>query len=112
MAGVLIFRIDVSLLFANAHTVKQRILDQIEQSQGPVHLLILDLESSPMIDLSGAAMIEELCNAVESRDVQIRVAGAKGSVRQLLRSTMPGRFSGVDLSVDVGQIVHQQMSLV
>lgn len=105
--GVLIVRIDASLMFANAHTVKEDIMARLRAQKGKVKLLVLDLEASPLMDLSGADMIDQLAQALERDGIEVKVAGANASVRRLLGTLPSGRFAGIE-PASVAQLVGSQ----
>lgn len=86
--GVLILRFDAPLVFANAHTVRNRILDLVEYERY-VELVILDLETSPMVDVTAASMLGELDEDLEERGIAFRLANCTGEVRDMLNATYP-----------------------
>lgn len=82
--GVLIIRIDAPLIFANAELVKERVLDLIRQDPS-ISLVLMDLSSSPIIDVSASDMIVDLYNELTTSGIQIRIAEATWPVRRMLR---------------------------
>lgn len=103
--GVLVVRIDASLVFANAHVLEQAVLRRLREHSEPVRLLILDIESSPIMDLSGADMLRELAGVLEAEHVAFRVVGARGAERHLLRIVDPHRFGDLGPETDVAAVV-------
>lgn len=101
----LIVRLDASLVFANAHQVKQDILKRVHQHDAPVCLLVLDLEAAPTVDLSGAGMLEELADTLEAEGIEVRIAGARAAQRRLLRASSPHRFRRLEPATNVGRVV-------
>jgi sulfate permease, SulP family len=83
--GVLAFRPEASLIYVNADTVLETVLDRLARSED-VHLVVCDLSASPYVDLAGARMLHALHHELEGRGVALRVTGARGSVRDLLRA--------------------------
>jgi high affinity sulfate transporter 1 len=108
--GVLALRVDASVVFANAHTVKEDVLEQVRRHAEPVRLLVLDLESSPLLDLSGAGMLDELRAALEAEGITVKLAGAKAAARDLLRAEAPERFADLEPGLDVGRAVRAWLS--
>ena len=51
-----------------------------------VRLVICDLSASPYIDLAGSRMLHQLHGQLASRDIALRIVGARGRVRDLLRA--------------------------
>jgi sulfate permease, SulP family len=83
---VLIFRPEASLLYVNAETVLQAVQEQL-QSGGPgIRTIVCDLSASPYIDLAGSRMLRLLYGEVAPRGISLRVVGARGRVRDLLRA--------------------------
>lgn len=83
--GVLIFRVDSPMLFANAVTVKEQLNMHIDEQVPAVSLVILDLYSSPLLDVTAADMIRDLITDLSERSIQLRLANTTGQVRDLLR---------------------------
>jgi sulfate permease, SulP family len=93
--GVLIFRIEASLLYFNADNVRQTVLNRI-QTEGPVSLVVGDLSNSPYVDLTGARMLAKLSEDLAERGVVLRLAETHAEARDLLRAE--------DLEAKVGRI--------
>jgi high affinity sulfate transporter 1 len=100
--GVLIIRVDAPIIFANAEMVKDRILDIIIQDSS-FTLVLLDLSSSPIIDISASDMIVDLSSELTARGIQIRIAEATWQVRRMLR------LSGVEETI--GEEITQSTSI-
>ena len=58
--GVFIYRIDAPLIFANAESFKENFSKALAQEQRPIHLAIIDLQSSPITDVTAVDMIRDL----------------------------------------------------
>lgn len=82
--GVLIIRVDAPLIFANAATIKERILQEVHADPA-IRLVILDLEASPILDVTAADMLGDLNDDLIIRGVALRIAEATGRVRDLIR---------------------------
>jgi len=91
---VLIFRPEASLLYVNAETVLQAVLER-QRSAGPgVRMIVCDLSASPYIDLAGSRMLRLLHGEVTARGIGLRIVGARGRVRDLLRADGAGEMLG------------------
>jgi len=55
-------------------------------SDDEVRLIVCDLSASPYLDLAGSRMLNELHSELTTRGIKLRVVGAHGSVRDLLRA--------------------------
>lgn len=85
LSGVIAFRPEVSLLYVNADAVLGSILNCLA-GRTDIHLVVCDLSASPYIDLAGSHMLHELHSELAARHIKLRVIGALGRVRDLLRA--------------------------
>jgi MFS superfamily sulfate permease-like transporter len=85
LAGVIAFRPEASLLYINAETVLETVLQTLRTSSG-VRLVACDLSASPTIDLAGARMLRDLNDELASRQVEFWIVGAHAQLRDLLRA--------------------------
>jgi sulfate permease, SulP family len=83
--GVLIFRVEASLLYFNADHVRDSVLDRVAAAESPVRLVIGDLGSSPHVDIAGAEMLMAMRAALTSQGVRFQIVEARASVRDVLR---------------------------
>jgi high affinity sulfate transporter 1 len=85
--GLIVFRPEASLLYVNADSILESVLERVGKA-GPsdVRLVICDLSASPYIDLAGSRMLHQLHGQLASRDIALRIVGARGRVRDLLRA--------------------------
>jgi len=103
--GVLIIRFDAPLVFANAHTIRNRILDMVEYEKY-VELLVLDLETSPMVDVTASVMLGELDEDLEENGIVFRLANCTGEVRDMLKATYSrDRVGHISAGTTVNSIV-------
>jgi high affinity sulfate transporter 1 len=104
--GVAIFRVDASVIFANARTVKKVILESLDQVAGPVKIVVLDLASTPMLDITGMDMIDELSQQLYSRGITLKLANMTGQVRDTLaKSGFEKRFGRTPESRSIASIL-------
>ena len=79
--GLLIYRYDAPLCFANAEHFEQRCLEALEaeESRGvaPVRWLLLNAEAIVDIDSTAAAKLQELIDNLEQRGIQVALARVK-----------------------------------
>jgi SulP family sulfate permease len=78
--GVLVFRVDAGLFYANTNGVQDDLLERIEERTTPVDLVVFDLSSSPMVDLASVEMFEDLHRTLEPRGIDLRLAGVNEEV--------------------------------
>ena len=53
---------------------------------GPLERVVCDLSTSPVVDLAGADMLAQMYETLEKKGVRMRLAGAHGAVRDILRA--------------------------
>jgi sulfate permease, SulP family len=81
--GVKVLRVEGGLFFANADAVRARIRDQA--AAPGVRAVVLDAETIPFVDVTGARMLAALAEELGRRDVLLLVARDVGPVRDVLR---------------------------
>jgi SulP family sulfate permease len=81
--GIVVVRIESGLYFANAENVRSRILE-VSRGDG-VHAVILDVETTPFVDVTAARMLVALHEQLRTRDVRVVLARTVGQVRDVLR---------------------------
>jgi high affinity sulfate transporter 1 len=91
---VLVFRPEASLLYVNAETVLQAVLEQLRSAGPGIRMIICDLSASPFIDLAGSRTLRLLHGEVAPRGISLRIVGARGRVRDLLRADGIGEMVG------------------
>jgi len=87
LPNAIAFRPEASLLYVNADAILECVSDRLRQSDASkVRLVVCDLSASPYIDLAGARILHQLHDDLGQRGVRLRVVGAHGAVRDLLRA--------------------------
>jgi SulP family sulfate permease len=91
--GVLLARVDASIIFANAKAVRKEILGLLDRASTPVSLVVIDMRSTPMLDITGVDMIDELGQQLQERGIKLRLANMSSQVRGVLaRAGFEQRF--------------------
>jgi len=91
--------VEAGLFFANADHVRTRIR-RITESADP-RAVVLDAETSPSIDVTGAQMLADLAQHLRRCDTRLLVARDVGQVRDVLRRVeVPDIAVGVYPTVD------------
>jgi SulP family sulfate permease len=80
--GLVIVRPEGPLFFANAQSIRRRVLDLVA-AEVPV-AVVVDAETVPSVDLTAAAMLRDLAGELGRRDVRLALARDIGQVRDLL----------------------------
>ncbi len=100
--GVVIFRVESSLLYFNVEHVSQVVHEKL-CSTAPLGLVICDLSDSPVVDVAGTRMLSGLHLDLARREIQLRVVGAHANIRNLLRAEgleQQTGYLGRHLSID------------
>lgn len=83
--GILVIRVDGYQIFASAEKIKESIIKLIKNQKPPVKLLILDFKSSPIIDVTGAELLEELFEEMSDEGITVKLAHVSGQARDFMR---------------------------
>jgi sulfate permease, SulP family len=95
LPGVIAFRPEASLIYINAEAVLESVLDRLRAAgQSDTRLVVCDLSASPYVDLAGSGMLHDLHGALVARGIALRIVGAHGWVRDLLRADGLGEKTG------------------
>jgi high affinity sulfate transporter 1 len=87
LPGVIIFRPEASLIYVNADAVRELVMGRLGQPVATaIRLIICDLSAAPYLDLAGSRALRELHAELAGRGIALRIVGAHGSVRDLLRA--------------------------
>jgi MFS superfamily sulfate permease-like transporter len=83
--GLLLFRWDAPLFFANAELFKERVLEAAENSPTPVRRLVVTAEPVTSVDVTAADTLAELDQTLKARNVELCFAELKDPVRDKIR---------------------------
>jgi high affinity sulfate transporter 1 len=87
LPGMIAFRPEASLIYVNADAVLETVLRKLRtESRSDIRTVICDLSASPYIDLAGARILHGLHDELAARGIVLRIVGARGRVRDLLRA--------------------------
>jgi high affinity sulfate transporter 1 len=110
LAGVLAFRPEASLLYLNAEYVLTQVLAQVEAAGAhDIRSVVCDLSATPMMDLAGARMLDELYDDLRQRDIGLSIVNPHGRTRDLLRAEgldakIPGIARGATLAEALSEL--------
>jgi SulP family sulfate permease len=107
LPGVIVFRPEASLIYVNADAVLESVLNRLgEAAPCAIRLTICDLAAAPYLDLAGTRMLHELHAELTSRGIKLRIVGAHGSARDLLRADgVEDKVGGVDRTVTLDSLL-------
>jgi high affinity sulfate transporter 1 len=81
--GVVVYRIQDRMFFANAHFFKRRVWAAVEGAPPPVHHVVLDASAIGDIDSSAAVALREVVTGLARRNIDLHVARASVELRHL-----------------------------
>ena len=104
---VIAFRPEASLLYVNADSVLESVSARLEaEAARDIRQVVCDLSASPQIDLAGAHMLHQLHLDLARRGIALRILGAHGQVRDLLRAEGIGeKVGGLDRFVTLHDLL-------
>jgi high affinity sulfate transporter 1 len=104
--GLVIFRWDAPLFFANAELFNERVKDAIAASPTPVKRFVISAEPVTSIDITSADMLVELEEWMRAAGIELRFAEMKDPVKDKLRRfELLGRFGGEGFYPTLGSAV-------
>jgi high affinity sulfate transporter 1 len=83
--GLVLFRWDAPLFFANAEFFKERVLDAVAKSPTPVRWLVVTAEPVTSVDVTACDMVAELDEALQSQGIELCFAELKDPVKDKLK---------------------------
>jgi high affinity sulfate transporter 1 len=83
--GLVMFRFDAPLFFANADHFVRRVRAVIQEAPGPVQKVVVVAEPMSDIDTTGAEVLARLLDELDEMEVSLAFAGLKGPVKDRLR---------------------------
>jgi len=104
--GLVLFRWDAPLFFANAEFFHQRVLEAIAESPSPVRRIIVTAEPVTSIDVTSADMLAELEHSLAESGTEMRFAEMKDPVKdKLKRFELFDRFGAANFYPTIGSAV-------
>ena len=95
LSNAIVFRPEASLLYVNAESVLNAVLERLRKiGTSDVRMVICDLSASPYMDLAGSRMLQQLHEKLVRYGIVLRIIGARGRVRDLLRADGVGDLVG------------------
>jgi len=83
--GLVLFRWDAPLFFANAELFQDRALDAVATSPSPVRRLVVAAEPVTSVDVTAADMLAELVETLDAAGIEICFAEMKDPVKDKLK---------------------------
>jgi SulP family sulfate permease len=93
--GVLIVRVESSLLYFNVGHVREEMHRLLAAGGHPLHLVVWDLSTSPYVDIAGVRLLGDTQRELAAQGVAMRIVEALAPVRELIRK---------EIGMSVGEI--------
>jgi len=87
ISHTLIVRVDGSQIFLNTDSIKNTIIDLVDNEYKDTKLFVLDFEASSFIDYTGIEMLQDLYEELNQRGIKIKAANMHGPLRDFIRKT-------------------------
>jgi SulP family sulfate permease len=85
--GILIFRLDAPIYYANALTVRERAKALLAETQPPPHAVILHAAGQDTLDITSAEMLKGLLTELKDQGIDIYVADMHWTIREFMQRT-------------------------
>jgi high affinity sulfate transporter 1 len=109
--GILILRIEASILYFNSGSIQDKISGKIEEYGDGLKLVILDLSPSSYTDVGGSKMLVQLSNELKKKEIKLKIVEALSSVRDILRKQgMEEVIGHISRRVFINDIVQEFIS--
>lgn len=79
--NVLIIRIDAPFAFVNIQTIKDRLLNEVDNNKGRLTHIVIDASSVAYIDATAVFGLKDLFASLEEKDIELVFAEVRGPVR-------------------------------
>jgi high affinity sulfate transporter 1 len=105
--GLVLFRWDAPLFFANAELFQERVLDAVASSPTQVRWVVVAAEPVTSVDVTAADILAELDDALRAADIELHFAEMKDPVKdKLVRFGLFTRFADGRFHATLGEAVH------
>jgi SulP family sulfate permease len=94
--GVVVYRLDDRLFFANQSYVKARVREAVRGARTATHDLVLDAEGMTHVDVAGLQALAELTAGLAREGITLHVARMKMPLRQRLEDAGVDRTIGLE----------------
>lgn len=104
--GVVVYRLDDRLFYANSRYFHARVLEAIEGARTPTRWLVLDAESIPQVDATGIETLQLLLDDLDRVGAELVVARLKTPLRVVFDATgLTDRLGRANLAPNVERAV-------
>jgi SulP family sulfate permease len=102
-----VYRFDAPLFFANAGVLRRQIVRLVDESDPPVHTVVLKAEGMVDMDITPAETLAALLDDLDQRGIRLIVARVRRSVRTTMqRLGVEDRLGADIIHLHVRAVVH------
>lgn len=87
LPGLVVYRFDAPLFFANADTLRAEIRQLTAQGDPPVRRVVINAEGIYDLDTTGVEVLQRVLDDCDTRGVRLEFARVRTSVRELMQAT-------------------------
>jgi high affinity sulfate transporter 1 len=107
LPGAIAFRPEAALIYVNADAVLESVLGRLRAAPD-TRLIVCDLSASPFVDLAGSRMLHALYREAAARGITLRIVGAYGAIRDVLRADgLEEQVGGLDRAVSLDSLLRE-----
>src|SRR5881227_2443701 len=86
ISGILIVRVESSLLYFNAEHVRDTVAARLHAGTAPPKIVVLDLSASPHMDIQACGVVMNMADDIKAVGARLQIVEARSSVRDRLRA--------------------------
>jgi MFS superfamily sulfate permease-like transporter len=110
--GVLILRIEASILYFNINNIHDKIHQLVEEYPGKLRLVVMDLSSANYVDVAGARFFLHMEDDLEKKGIGLQIVDALGQARDILRAEgMEKEIGHISRKVTIHDVVTARVPL-
>jgi MFS superfamily sulfate permease-like transporter len=83
--GLIMFRLDAELFFANATYFRDRVREQLATADPPARAILVDSEAIHNLDITAAEMLKELASELADDGIELLFARVHQTVREMMQ---------------------------
>jgi high affinity sulfate transporter 1 len=106
--GVLVFRVDSSILYFNAEYIRDQLFRCIAEQDPPPRLVVWVLATTPSTDLAGAELLADVHEELARRGIELKLAEARGPLRDVLHAAgLEKTFGPIVANTSIASVIQQ-----
>jgi SulP family sulfate permease len=108
ISGVLVVRVESSLLYFNAEHVADAVRARLQTIRESIKFVVFDMSNAPVVDLGGAEMLKDLQRELNKDGIALRIVEARSGVRDFLRAEgLEEKLGRIDRFESLADVIDQ-----